>query len=151
MFHHLYLTIYKTLLLNFFFKLKSKLDKTDYVNYHGRMNQPALAKLWAKSYLWLYPTSFPETYCLSAKEAQVSGTPIICSNLAALKTTVGNYGVKLDVDPYSEEGRDRFVQKTIEILQDRQLWLEMSKKSRAGARNISWGDRWKDYWEKWIE
>ena len=75
----------------------------------------------------------------------------MCSNLAALENTVGNHGFLVTQPPYSKEGREAFIKKAIEILTNKNLWLEMSAKSREGAQNISWSDRWNDYWKKWVE
>jgi len=126
-------------------------DAKDYVTLHGRVAQPKLAEMWSKTYLWMYPTLFTETSCLSAKEAQISGTPILSSNVAALETTVGDYGHRVQHHPYSKEGREEFVSKAIEILSNKTVWTEMSAKSREGAQGISWKARYEDYWKKWVE
>jgi len=127
------------------------IETTDYVHNLGRLNQLKLARLWQQAYLWIYPTTFTETYCLSAKEAQASGTPILCSNVGALQTTVGNYGLRVPLHPYSKAGRRLFINMAIKILKNRQLWHELSEKAHKGAKNISWEDRWRDYWKKWVE
>jgi len=88
--------------------------------------------------------------CITAKEAQLSATPIVCSNVAALQTTVGEYGHLVKNYAYGYEARVEFVDQIIKLHKDKDYWLEMSNKSYQGAANISWGDRWKDYWSKWL-
>ena len=122
----------------------------EYVFFHGRLTQPELAKEWAKAYIWLYPTNFSETYCLTACEAQLSATPIVCSNLAALETTVGEYGMRVMHHPYSREGRQFFIDYTIQLCTQREQWEKWSKKSYEGAlRRFSWQERFEDFWQPW--
>ena len=88
--------------------------------------------------------------CITAKEAQLSATPIVCSNIAALQTTVGEYGHIIHQHPYSYEGRLECIEQIVKLHKDKDYWLEMSQRSLRGAKNISWDDRWKDYWSKWL-
>ncbi|MBV7529889.1 glycosyltransferase [Chitinophaga sp. sic0106] len=69
------------------------------VYYHGRVDQRRLAKAFQESDVWLYPTTFTETYCITALEAQAARTLCVCTNLAGLKSTVGDRGILLDVLP----------------------------------------------------
>jgi glycosyltransferase involved in cell wall biosynthesis len=58
------------------------------VHLHGRVGQGDLAKAFLRSSMWIYPTSFKETSCISAMEAQAAGLYIVTSRLAALIETV---------------------------------------------------------------
>jgi glycosyltransferase involved in cell wall biosynthesis len=55
---------------------------------HGRVGQRELAKAFLESSLWLYPTNFHETSCITAMEAQAAGAFAITSRLAALPETL---------------------------------------------------------------
>jgi len=55
---------------------------------HGRVSQKELAEAFQKSSVWLYPTYFSETYCITAIEAQLGGALPITNELAGLKETV---------------------------------------------------------------
>lgn len=55
---------------------------------HGRVGQTELAAEQAKSLIWPYPTSFMETFCITAVEMQLAGVIPVASDLAALKETV---------------------------------------------------------------
>jgi len=67
--------------------MQESLEKCkDFVSFKDRVNQKELAEAWKKAYLWAYPTRFTETYCITANEAMLTGTPIICSDVAALNT-----------------------------------------------------------------
>ena len=69
---------------------------------HGRVGQAELARAWLSSSMWLYPTAFLETSCISAMEAQAAGALVITTKLAALAETV-KYG--LLVNPPNTESR----------------------------------------------
>ena len=73
---------------------------------HGRVGQEELARAWMGASLWLYPSSFSETSCITAMEAQAAMAWPITSSLAALRETV-RHGVLIDPpntrDGYREE------------------------------------------------
>jgi glycosyltransferase involved in cell wall biosynthesis/tetratricopeptide (TPR) repeat protein len=108
------------------------------VVFHGRVGQRRLARELARSDVWLYPTNFLETYCITALEAQMAGVACICTDLAGLKTTVGERGILLEGSPYSEEYRDRAVAATLELLADRPRRNRMTRAARAWAASQSW-------------
>jgi GT2 family glycosyltransferase/tetratricopeptide (TPR) repeat protein len=67
------------------------------VVYHGRVSQEQLAMEQMKSSLWVYPTNFTETYCITAIECMLAGAVPVCTKVAALDTTVPDgCGVKVD-------------------------------------------------------
>lgn len=119
----------------------------DSVHFHDRINQKQLAEKWQKAYVWGYPTMFTETYCITAKEAQLSKTPIVCSNTAALETTVGQAGHRILSHPYSLEGRQEFIDQVVKLHHDKDYWVKMSQLAAQGAVGVDWDTRWKEYWE----
>lgn len=58
------------------------------VTYKGRVNQEKLAEAYARSQFWFYPTSFTETYCIGAIEAQAAGCVPVTTSVAALEDKV---------------------------------------------------------------
>ena len=121
---------------------------------HGRKPQKELAKEMKKASLWLYPTWFSETYCITAVEAQYAGVPIISNKYAGLITTLGNSAILLGNGdshwPYTEEGRKQFLAETISILKDRTKWQEWSDRGRKNAEKYSWTNcalTWKGLFE----
>jgi glycosyltransferase involved in cell wall biosynthesis len=67
-------------------------DEEDSLVFEGKAGQAALAAAFMKAHLWLYPTSFEETSCITAMEAQAAGCKVICTPVGAL----------LDTAPYAE-------------------------------------------------
>jgi glycosyltransferase involved in cell wall biosynthesis len=75
---------------------------------HGRVGQAELARAWMGASLWLYPTSFCETSCITAMEAQAAGAWPITSDLAALRETL-RHGVRI-IPPNTRDGyREEFL------------------------------------------
>ena len=62
---------------------------------HGRVGQQDLAMAFLDSSLWLYPTNFHETSCITAMEAQAAGVFSVTSRLGALPETL-KYGRFID-------------------------------------------------------
>ncbi len=128
--------------------LMADLDKCkDFINFKDRVNLPQLHQAWNKAYTWFFPTLFTETFCITAKEAQYSGTPIVCSDIAALKTTVGSHGLQIPF-PYSQSGRQAAIDELVKLHKDKDYWLSRAKQSLSGAEGCSWSQTYKDYWSK---
>lgn len=108
---------------------------------HGRINQDELAKEFEKASIWLYPTYFHETYCITAIEAQLGGAIPITNQLAALKETVRN-GIFINGDVTNPEVQKEFVRQTVRVLRmDPQERRKLQNIVRAKAPAISWHDR----------
>jgi len=123
----------------------------DSVVFHGRVSQQQLAQEWLKAGVWFYPTAFTETFAITAKEAQLSATPIVCSNIAALETTVGDYGIRVKPHPFTREARIEYVDHIIRLCSDTKSWNASSRQSyKAQTERLSWPERWQDYWSKYL-
>lgn len=122
---------------------------------HGRLNQKQLAEEWKKASLWLYPTAFTETFCISGIEAQYSGVPVIASKYAGLITTLSDSAILLGNGDmwwaYTEEGRKQFLEETLSMLKDKNKWRYWSDKGWENAKKYSWENcvlRWKQIFEE---
>lgn len=71
----------------------NKIANLDGVFKHERVGQDVLANEICKSSIWLYPTEFTETYCITALEMQMGKVLCITNKLAGLKETVGDRGI----------------------------------------------------------
>ena len=91
---------------------------------------------------WIYLTTFKETYCISALEAQAAGCICLYSPIGALPDVIGNRGISIDSD------EDKEVIDSITYLEDNSdIKEEMRKDSRKWALKQDYKDRAK----KWIE
>jgi glycosyltransferase involved in cell wall biosynthesis/tetratricopeptide (TPR) repeat protein len=111
---------------------------------HGRVDPDTLAKEFEKSSVWLYPTYFPETYCITAVEAQLAGMVPITNHLAALKETVGENGIVIEGDVKDPKVAAEYARQVIAILcePDRP---EEREKIKKNAKARSWGDIAEDW------
>jgi glycosyltransferase involved in cell wall biosynthesis len=130
--------------------LEKSLDQPG-VFFEDRVSQDRLALEFKKSSLWLYPSWFSETFCISAIEAQRAGVPVIANKYAGLITTLGDSALLLGNGdawwPYSKEGREAFIAETVSILTDRTKWEYWSTKGFENSNKYSWEKsalRWKD-------
>lgn len=106
---------------------KKIFDKTKQagVFLHKPVTNKELAQKLSESYLFLYPNHeaketyfYAETFGMSVVEAQFAGLPIITSDRGALCETVKNNetGFLINEEPYFEEYKKAFLEKTISLL-----------------------------------
>ena len=85
-----------------FYRFRMKKMEGQGVFSHGRVGQAELARAYLGASMWLYPTAFQETSCITAMEAQAAMVLPITSKLGALAETV-KYGFLLE-PPNTREG-----------------------------------------------
>lgn len=68
-------------------------NKLDYVHWSPRVSQDQIAIEYLKSDIWLYPTNFVETFCITALEAQLAGCLCATVDIGSLGEIVGNRGI----------------------------------------------------------
>ncbi len=101
---------------------------------HGRVGQAELADAFLRSELWLYPTSFTETFGITCLESMAAGVPVVASRLAGLITTAGDAGILLEGDPHSKAYQDRMVLEASRLRTDqhyRERWVAGGLKQAA--------------------
>lgn len=102
---------------------------------HDPLPRYALATELKKAWAWFYPTYWPETYCISALEAQACGTPVIASPLAALNETVKGGILTYDyLNAFSQ-------------IRNQRRWQKLSREGVTHGTNSTWEIRA----QKWIE
>ena len=123
-----------------------------WIKVHDRIDQNRLAEEYSRAYVWLYPTYFQETCCITALEMMAAGLPIIHNGYAGLGryrdtgVLIDNYpssmffgGVRMDV-------MDQYIKATRKLLKDPVMWRELSQASLAKAQNYSWSKVVKERW-----
>lgn len=68
--------------------LKEMIAKRPHLVYHGNLPQKDLTKELSSACVWLYPTTFLETYCITAIEMLSSGVYPVVRSWGALKNTL---------------------------------------------------------------
>lgn len=88
--------------------------------------------------LWVYPTWWPETYCIAAVEAQAAGVPVVASGYAAL-TETAKAGVLVPGYVGMDGHLDGIVEATLGLL--------ASPEQRALHRTQGWAYAQTQSWE----
>jgi len=116
--------------------------KMEGVYYYGSVDQLTLHRHMAESQFWLYPTEYKETYCITALEMQMSGVIPICSDLAALKETVGSRG-------FTVNHETNHLQAYINIVANLRHMPEMVSNYSERARNWAKCQTWRMRAAEW--
>lgn len=112
------------------------------VAWHGRVPQSELAQAFLASKVWAYPTTFPETSCITAMEAQAAGCVPVTSKFAALAETV-KHGILI---PFSNTYGRQWVDAVVRALKDEPFRTAMASAGRAYAlENLSWASLARDW------
>jgi tetratricopeptide (TPR) repeat protein len=106
--------------------------------YHGWVSKQELSVAWLTSDIWFYPCTFMETFCLTALEAASTHTLAVCSDLAALKNTVGYRGILIDGDPTLESWQDNAINVLFNTISNLQLKNHLLSSNYLWAKNMSW-------------
>lgn len=117
-----------------------------FVNVKGHLDQTALMHEFAKAEYFMYPTNWPETYCISAHEAQALKCTCIVSDLAALSTTVGDErGVLLRKAYGTEDFWQEAAAVVAELESNPQAKEAMTLRAREWALANTWDKRAKEW------
>lgn len=127
--------------------VKKVLEAMPFVNLKGQATNKEILHAFAEAEYWYYPTKWSETYCISALEAQAMGCVCICSDLAALSTTVGERGTLLKKPIYTEEFWNEGLDALLKYEGDEALKERVKQAGREWARGQVWGEVAK----RWLE
>jgi len=108
------------------------------ITVHGWVSKAELAEAWGKAEYWMYPCTFEETFCLTAVEAAITKTCVITNHLAALQETVGDRGVIVDGNPYTEDWQTRCIEKLFHIIKSENFKNTLLEKNYQWALERSW-------------
>lgn len=105
----------------------------DYVELNPRTDQKTLSAAFMKSDVWLYPTEFEETYCISALEAMASGCLVASVKHAGLANTIGPRGL-LGKHPMSlKQNQEDLLNKLYYVLDRADIKKRYVEKAREWA------------------
>jgi len=124
-----------------------EMKKYNYFHYGGKISNDDIIKEFQSSDVWFYPTNFEETYCISALEAQMAKCFCISSHLGGLIETVSDRGILLKEPIYSSYYKDKMISETIKVLKDDKLKKEYQEKGYKWAKEQSWKNRSKKWYE----
>lgn len=122
-----------------------KMMEYDGITHHGRVPQKQIMEEMEKCGVWAYPTHFYEISCINGMKAQMAGCIPVCTNYAALETTV-QYGTKIDGDIYDPEVLEKFKQELIVMLKDDAKQEEIRKEMVPWAKKTF---QWLNVAQQW--
>lgn len=108
----------------------------------GSLPKASLASEIAIARLMVYPSTWQETSCIAAIEAQACGTPVVASTLAALSETVhdGVSGYLIPGDPHTEGFGRHFIEAVATLMNDDEVWQKLSQGARYRCELLyDWG------------
>ena len=112
------------------------------IKHLGKLNKQELYNLMASSEYWLYPTNFPETFCITATEMLKSRVICIYYPLAGLVNTVGDYG--FPIGNLDDEYEMMKIKKIMNMTEEEKNVIR--NKGEKYASSISWESKA----ESWI-
>lgn len=104
-----------------------KISKLDYIELHSKVTPEEISIELLKSDIWLYPTEFPETYCISALEAMAAGCLVCTTDYAGLSYTVGKRGI-LSKYPLNKEEMLRKLFYVLDNINVKEFYINNAKK-----------------------
>jgi glycosyltransferase involved in cell wall biosynthesis len=132
--------------------LMEKMEQPGVV-YHGRLPKKELAKLQLQAKVWLNPTWFSETFCISAIENAAAGNALITTDYAGLQISAAG-GILLPLESgMSRDGvlpesyRSKFLAETIKCLTDDAYRAIVAQRSLEATDKF----RWSTIVDGWIE
>ncbi len=132
-------------------QLLKMLSETEGVYHHGRVSQAELYTAWRESAVWLHPSAFQETSCITCMEAQALGAIPVTNPIWAVKQNV-QWGVLIDGDPNSSPiTRARYINEVIALLLDKERQDEIRYEMMDWARDHFNWERFVSQWEAWAK
>lgn len=117
-----------------------KINSLDYVTLNYRVSQDRIKEEYLKSDVWLYPTNFEETYCITAVEAMASGCLVACTSFAGLADTVGDRGITCKSPIAEEKNRKDLLNKLFFVLDRPEIKKRYIDKAREWALKQTYSD-----------
>lgn len=95
--------------------ITEKMARLEGVYELGRISHKEVAQEMLSSNIWPYSSTWLETNCITALKAQIAGAIPVSTTLGALNETV-KYGIKVDADLTTDEGRRRYFNALLDTL-----------------------------------
>ena len=118
------------------------------VTFHGRVGQPELLREWFKAGLWVHPSNFTETSCITCMDAQACGAIPITSPVWAISENV-QHGVFIEGDVQQGLIKARYVQQAYSLMMQPELQDEIRADMMLWSVEAFDWDVFALQWEGW--
>jgi glycosyltransferase involved in cell wall biosynthesis len=116
-----------------------EVNEDNSITWHDRVSRAELAKHYASTSVWAYPTAFCETFCITALEMQAAGVIPVTTQLAALNETVACKELLIPGHAGNADYRKRFMQNLQMVFESedhvRDYWIA---EGRAHVESFAW-------------
>lgn len=121
------------------------------VEHRGSIPQPELARALKGALCFAYPSTFPETFCISALEAMAAGCLAVVGDLGALAETTRGLAELVPVMAERGDYARRFADRVVAALADpAALSDRLARQRRLLAASATWEVRARA-WSLWLE
>ena len=135
-------------------KIKAEIRLRPWVTFHGNVDQKTLTKETSDAVVWLYPTDFEETFCITALESLCNKIYPVVRSYGALTNTLDmaaqtGQADLIDSDCVTEEEILLYAQKTIAAIQQ-----EKWKNIIVDPETFSWrkvAQNWLDLFKRELD
>lgn len=130
-------------------QMKAMIKERPYIKLVGNIRQDELTREFQDASVWLYPTYFLETFCITAIEALCCKVYPVVRGIGALPDTLG-YAEKnkmatvLDIPAQTESELDRYAEEVISAI-DLEKWQNVS----VDPKKLSWESVAREWIDKW--
>lgn len=118
------------------------------IRFYGRTPKTTVLEAVENSHIHAYPSTYPETFCLSQAEAMSAGLACVTSDIGALPEVSGGYGIMYPYEPDKDKHTKIFADKlseTIDIIKSGNWNPE------AQIEYINKTYSWNAIRDKWLE
>ena len=136
-------------MMEYYRQLWAWCDALPNVEMLGPKTQLQLRQLMRSSWAYIYPTAFEEVSCILAREAIEQGLPFICTEIGALKETLGDCGTYYQCDR-KDIGSEPFCEDFAKMVQgchDSEM-LVRAREEMSKRKDLYWDEVAKE-WENW--
>ena len=134
-----------------FTELFEKCKKTKNVNYHGYTFNGEIRRAVEKAHLYVYPSIFEETSCLSVIEAMSAGCHVVTTNYGALPETCGEFATMIEFDSSGQNLINRYSETLNSVIDNYKNGIykeDLEMQIRYYNKYYSWETRiqeWKNF------
>jgi glycosyltransferase involved in cell wall biosynthesis len=133
-------------------RLERMIKERPYVVMHGNLPKKELYEHMSDAQVWLYPTNFLETFCITALEMLAHGVYPVVRNYGALPNTLAsayNRGHAKIIDNFAEtdEELDVFARETVNAIKEnlcKQVTLDLSEHTWESVAK-EWLNAWQSH------
>ena len=121
-------------------------DKNFDVHYLGSLNPSDLIRQIKSSEWWIYPSQYPETYCITALEMMMGRVKIISTDTGNLKKLLQNKSVIVKSDTNIYTIRETFIAAFAFNNQRNKEFEKNLDFAEEYARGQSWSNKYSEWW-----